>query len=288
MWRFIDHCGDVRDLGQLEQHYPLSGFTDRQTAIDWAIRNIGLVLINTADRGVRVRLRPEKTSSGALSETLYLLAEARIRRSAVSCFGTQWEHRLFATTQCAAEFLATLSIAISTEKQNDFQRREIDPDLLTQGCDLHILLERWRNFNTNITLQELVNELPPLLRDRAIILEASGRNSRLVIRHVGRGFRIFDPRWVARAPGQDIEDQPDFRYGLWAALSYRKSLQSGLPTIDDVDAIVDNPYTQTRNRGRYRRLIVPIARPDGSKLLLGCSTLDSTIDLRREAGRKRL
>ena len=284
MWRYIDCHGDISDVGQLGLRYRITGFSDQDSAVDWVVRNIGVVMLAETDRFVRVRLRPSKTPPKAFGAALYQLATAGDLRASISSFGTCWEHRLFPTAGLAAEFLAKVNITQPSRGSNILQRRSIRPEMLPQGSDLQGLLERWREFNIDMTMQEILALLPPSLTERAIVLEASQSNTRLIIRHLGRGFRIFDTRWIQKAPGQDFEEQPDLRYGRWAAESYRMALQARMPIADDVDAIVDNPYAQSRNRSLYRRIIVPIPRRDGSTLLLGCSTLDSTIHLGRQAG----
>jgi hypothetical protein len=284
MWRFIDHRGDLRDLSQLEQHYPLRGFTDRQTAIDWAIRNIGLVLICETNSSVRLKLRPEKISPIAMTETLYQLAVNGQLRASISTFDNTWHHRIFSTAYAAGKHLSELYGTLSDDRSQDLLRRTLDPAALSLGTGLHELFKRWQSLGRVTTKDELLNAVPAALVDRVVLLAATSKEAQMLFRNVGSDLRVFDSRWAAHAEGRTVEDQPDFRYGRWAAESYRKALQSSAPVYDEIDAMVFNPYTQTRHRSLYRRLVVPYECSDGTKLLLGCSTLDAKINLRSKAG----
>ena len=105
MWRFVDHQGSTWLPSQLRQRYRMTAFSSNQGAVDWAIKNIGLVLIGETDRTVRVRLRLAKTPDIALAEALHQRARADHRRAAISNFDGEWQHSLFPSARTAAESL---------------------------------------------------------------------------------------------------------------------------------------------------------------------------------------
>ena len=69
------------------------------------------------------------------------------------------------------------------------------------------------------------------------------------------------------------------RYGKWVARLYQQALSCGEPLLEDVDAVVMWP-DQPRQSYRYRRLVLPFKRRDGSSVLLGTTLHDPDIDLR--------
>ena len=284
MWRFVDHKGSTWLASELRQRYRLTAFSSNQNAVDWAIKNVGLVLIGETDRSVRVRLRLAKTPAIALAEALHQLACTDQRRASISIFDGEWQHSLFPSAQIAAEQLAALAISVFSNPSTDLLRRRFSPTALEPSSDLNEIFIRVHSLDVRTTLQDVIHQLPDSLANRVIILETSQAHSRLTIRHVGSGFTIFDPRWVARAVGRDMEDQPDTKYGRWTSERYRTASESMTPVADEIDAVVENPYDRTRHRSRYRRLILPIACRKGRVLLLGCSTLDPNINLRRQVG----
>jgi hypothetical protein len=284
MWRFIDHRGDLRDVSQLEKHYPLGGFTDRQTAIDWAIRNIGLVLVCGTERSIRARLREATTPAKALGATLQLLAGSTKTRAALSYFGTNWEHFVFSSGTNAAQHLAIRSVQRSFQDAPNLLRHTVEPGVLSSDPDLGSVFHQAKGIGEKVAVADIVGILPPALKERAIILEASRAHSRLVIRHLGSGFKVFDTRWAAAAIGRDMEDQPDVKYGCWTAQPYRSAAETMQVTADEIDAVVENPYTGGRHRSRYRRLIVPITGRSERIFLLGCSVIDPSINLRSKSG----
>ena len=74
-------------------------------------------------------------------------------------------------------------------------------------------------------------------------------------------------------PGRPVCRPQLFRRALQGALS------CGQPLLEDVDAVVMWP-DQPRQSYRYRRLVLPFKRRDGSSVLLGTTLHDPDIDLR--------
>jgi hypothetical protein len=284
MWRYIDHRGTFWPLSDLRERYRLTQFPDNHAAHDWAVKNIGLILIGEVNGSLRVRLRPAATPAVASAELLYTLAQSQHRRISISSFDGGWRHLLFPSPKSAVEHTAELFVAKSKVCSKDLLIRDFDANSLVTKSELRVLFERWRSLHQQPTTADIFNLIPDGLTQRFIVLESVRGSDRLIFKNIGNGLRVFDPRWVARAIGRDAEDQPDLRYACWVAKAYRRALQSRQPIAGEVDAIVFDPYRGTRNRTRYRRLVVPVTLRNGRALILGCSTLDSTIDLRRKAG----
>jgi hypothetical protein len=283
MWRYIDHQGTFWPLSELRDRYRLTQFPDNHAAHDWAVKNIGLILIGASKRSIRIRLRPASAPGIAIAAVLRHLTDTEDTRASISSFDGEWRDFVCPTALSAAEKLASLSLANHSVKSSDFRRRRLSVHELAENETLYRVLEQSKTLGDTIDVQELGQQLSGLVANRVIILEAAPASSKLVIRYLGQGFSVFSPRWVANAIGREMEEQPDVRYGQWSAEPYRAARASTVPVIDDIDAVVVDPYTGASRRSRYRRLIVPIARRHGRSLLLGCSTIDSGINLRKSA-----
>ena len=100
----------------------------------------------------------------------------------------------------------------------------------------------------------------------------------IFFREVGWGYPWVDKRWVPRARGLRMQDQPDYLLGNWIAEAYRDAAAAGVPRLDDIDAITATTRLG-RLRIRYSRLIVPVETRWGDRCLLGACH-DPGIDLR--------
>jgi hypothetical protein len=92
----------------------------------------------------------------------------------------------------------------------------------------------------------------------------------------GSGFTIYDSFQMKHVTGRKISDQPDRAYGAWVEASYRSCFDSGMPAMDDIDAIIEEPNHDPRRR-RYQRMILPWLAQDGSRMLTGSSLLNAQL-----------
>ena len=113
-----------------------------------------------------------------------------------------------------------------------------------------------------------------------MLVEATRGSPDLLIKDIGSGLtRAARTLALPRHRAFSVEDQPDYAYGKWVARLYQQALLRGEPLLEDVDAVVMWP-NQPRQSYRYRRLVLPFKRRDGSTALLGTTLHDPAIDLR--------
>jgi hypothetical protein len=105
----------------------------------------------------------------------------------------------------------------------------------------------------------------------------------LVFDTIGEGLHVPDRDWFRSAIGRPIEHQPDAPYWRWVAKVQRSALQANEPVVSDIDASIYWP-SLGRVRRRYRRLLLPCAAPDGTRLLFSANSSEGRAALRGPVG----
>ena len=192
MWRYIDHRGTFWPLSSLRERYTLTQFPDNQSAQDWAIKNIGLILIGVSSRSIRIRLRPAIAPGVAIAAVLGHLTSSQDMRVSISVFDGEWRDFVCPTAFAAVEKLARLTLTNHAAHSSNFRRRRLRLDELVEKEPLSLVLAEVNTFGDDVDVQELGNRLSRLIANRVIILEAPSDSERLVISYVGQGFGVFD------------------------------------------------------------------------------------------------
>jgi hypothetical protein len=150
---------------------------------------------------------------------------------------------------------------------------------LQPSSPLRAALDAWSATLGRYDAEVIRPSLQKALDDRFVLVEAPDGSPNLFINDVGSGLTRLAEYWLSRARGLRVEDQPDYAYGKWVARLYQQALSCSEPLLEDVDAVVMWPG-QPRQSYRYRRLVLPFKRRDGSSVLLGTTLHDPDIDLR--------
>lgn len=278
MWAVFDETG----YEWPDAHRSLAGAHDfphgQLDIVDYTIRNIGYVAWRERGNFAEVKFRPHVVSPVAVIATIqWLLASSHISRVAITVFDRAWATRIFPTKLTAIHSLFPLCDRVSGQPARHFRSRRVAATSLSHDSPLKEVLARWSACPT--LPRDLDSWAPPCQQKRLIVLEQSASaSSKLVFRHVGEGISIFPARWRAIADGLPADYQPDGHYGSWVVGGYEDALKSNTPILEEVDAMID-VGGETRQRSRYRRLLLPVTTWNGASGVLGTSVVDPNIDL---------
>lgn len=249
----------------------------------YAVRNLGFVAVDLFGRSCQIRLRPARVSQKALVALVEWLAKRMFDRVSLSWFEyDEWQYAIFPTMRDGLDKLTALIRKAQLPRENDFLARPIGPGDAKRISALAELSARWQELSGPDRYRELEGLLRRAVGSRYVFVQKENSSGRLVFREFGDGLFDHIKPWRVGAVGQPIDQLPDRHYGRWVAESYVRTLASGRPHVDDVDAIVNWPH-RGRSRLRYKRLIVPLDLASDQQLLLGGSIVDDAIDLRVSA-----
>ena len=255
---------------------------------DFVVRNLGYIAITEMSGSIRLQLRPKVVSAVAFGAAMYWLADCNAARIVIARHDdAAWHDEIFGDRDSAIARLIDLVASGQSQRKKDFLRRKRDLRKLPDNCPLKALLTRWSEVTGQYSKERMSRILREALSDKYFLVEGHPMAPQLVIREIGKGYPSLDPRWLSRAVGARVEDQPDYEYGRWVADAYRDALELNTPVLEDLDVLMDTPRLG-RQRLTYRRIILPFELASGSTALLGSSVIDSGVDLRIEPVQKAL
>jgi hypothetical protein len=275
----FDDKGEIWDAKSPSLAEALQASLSGDELSKYAVKNLGFVAATESDGSVRLRLRPAVVSPTALSALLYWLHDQTIERVLISCLDGEWSHELVRSCEEAMRTLLARVKFNADDRNGDFLSVLQPLHQLQRSSPLRAALDAWSATAGKYDPEVIRPSLQKALDDRFVLVEASGGSPDLLIRDVGSGLTRLAEYWLSRARGLRVEDQPDYAYGKWVARLYQQALLRGEPLLEDVDAVVMWP-NQPRQSYRYRRLVLPFKRRDGSTALLGTTLHDPAIDLR--------
>ena len=272
----IDPEGIIVDADRLMRR--LEGLPNGVPVLNYVVETIGLVCLETIEKGCRVYLHPKKIQS-AMEAALYrTLLEQQPQRVLVSYAIGAGQHRIYASAAEAIAGIASVLWEHRPQRASRFANRPVDLATLRRFPSLQHLLDAYRASEGSVDLLQRQEVFADVLQGRFLIVERRGRDDTLLIRAIGLGYRAFDTSWLAKAAGLPLDEQPDVDYGTWLAKGYLGVLAGRQAQAEEVDAIIYRPR-YGRRRFTYRRLMLPFATADGRQLVLSTSVTDPSIDL---------
>ncbi len=254
----------------------------------YVVKNMGFIAVHGYGRSCEIRLRPSLVSPAAFAALQHYLKSRVFERIVTARYDTDWVYGLHANKDAAlAKIEASLAASLSP-RPGDYLMRPLTKAELPRNTPmhqaLHSLIENWPTLSKSVHRDGLSNIIKQSLLGRYTVVDSGSDGQNLTFREIGTGFMSYNDDWVARSQGRPVDNLEDAAYGRWAASGYREALQSGLPTLCQVDAIMNTPRLG-RARVRYARVLLPV-RSNGGAMLLTSSILDPTIDLRAELLKK--
>ncbi|MGE5511123.1 MAG: hypothetical protein ACM31O_07725 [Bacteroidota bacterium] len=246
---------------------------------DYAVTNLGFIAANAYGGSCQIRLRPSFVAPNAMQSLLHWLKSGRVDRIVLSWLDKDWHHELLRSRDAAVTRVGELIDAAQRAQPNDFISNEVTAAQLPENTALGILLRYWERLSEPEGQPSLMDLLNKALGNRYVLVQRDPSNAKLVFRKFGGGLFNHYDAWRANGVGAPLEELPDHSYGRWVSEAYAAALETRVPRVDDVDAIVRWPHVG-RTRMRYRRVIVPFSYDAKVPSILGGSIIDNRIDLR--------
>jgi hypothetical protein len=243
---------------------------------DYAARNLGFIAVGITGQAARMWLRPKLAHPKAIATSIMWMERQEATRHCLTIFESTWRDHVIGSLPSAIQRLVDITLT-ETPRKSDFRRARRPLNSLSSISPLGCLLRQWHSCRAAHGIEPLIPVLTGVIDDRYILIDAGARE--VVVQSFGRGIDMVNRSWKPQMSGTRLRDMYDYEYGIWAAQGYHEADPLSEPLLEDCDVIVNFPG-RPNARITYRRLILPVRSPDGSKLLLGTSTLDSSINLR--------
>jgi hypothetical protein len=264
-------------LGYTDPDFDLAGY---------AARNLGYVWLVVDKDVTLLQFRAGMISQAAVNSLKpYLQKAIASRPVGLVYFASGWLEEAYIEAEPLLARLEQLAPLPEARMRDQFIRvPQLPYDwLYTAPQQLSSIFELWR-FEAgefSVPVQRFLKNSG--LAERTVLLQP-GEDGELYVDNSGAGFTVYDNFSFHRNQSRRrIEDQPDRAYGRWVAEAYRHSLQHGVPQIDDIDAIIDEPGYDARRR-RYQRVILRWRLPTGGTLLTGSSLINQNISIPLNVG----
>lgn len=271
----IDDNGDCWPLGSPRLREILMCPDPDFDVADYAVRNLGYVLLRRQGRMVRAEMRPPLVKPVTLIGVYYSLIDLNPDQILLSRLNAdESRHELF---DDISEFAATLERDI----EDDGVQRHRPTYALSSRSLRHLDRSRYARFAPIMQLWrevrgDMPSDLVPRLcrhgvQARAALVRNPNGTGRLVYEHVGSGYTFVGNACLPLTLiGEEIEMLPDREYGGWAARSYYECLADEAPRLETVSAVMRRSDGQ-RLWSYYDRVLLPWRGRGGTRFVLGLS-----------------
>ena len=256
-----------------------AGTVAPQDVTDFAVRNLGCVLVVLKSNFMTVRIAPGRTKTSTVLALLKLLEPYRSSRFGLTWHDDQWHHEILPDGKRLATRVLGLVARHSSENDQRFLALERPVASLSDQNQLTQVIQLWRHFGGTLDLNRYDQTLHELLNGRFTVSSLESDTSRLLFSQVGNGYVMYTNNFSTLAVGQRVENQPDAIYGRFVANGLREAAIRNEPMLNDIDALVRSPGRQEQ-RIRYTRLTLPVIGPENRRQLLSATLLNGSIDLR--------
>jgi hypothetical protein len=277
--QLIDDQGQVWDGSSRQLRHAYDSPYSGGEFSDYAVVNLGFIATNVYGQSAQIRLRPSFTADSAYDALYRWLLNRRFDRIVLTWLDKGWNNEMLRSNQAALVRLDDLIEEAKRQRPEDFLSTLVSRDEIRRDALLAELVQKWAVATTDNRPEAVGSAINAILGNRYAIVQQDQMNNRLLYRELGDGLFTSYDTWRTCAVGAPMEEMPDRAYGRWVKGCYSSALSTMEPTIEKVDAIVHWPHSG-RTRMRYRRLILPLALSDGSRIVVGGSLVDDRVDLR--------
>jgi hypothetical protein len=274
----IDKDGHYWDQGSGGLQKRFGAHCSAATFENFIVRNLGYVTLQLTESSCAIKVAPSHLSLKAFTTLAQVLGELAVDRYAVSLFQDEWHHLIFRDYSTVLSHLIQSANGSSRGHGDQFAARPRDLSTLPSAHPLMDLLDAWRTSTGSFDVAQHSRLLNDRLSGRFVVIEQNTGGSDLVFSHIGQGFAMYDPGWPERMIGYPIDCQPDAKYGQWVARCLTAAFEGTEPTLNDVNAMVENPVAKTTRRIQYTRLTLPVRGHDGRTEMLSASWVDKGIN----------
>jgi hypothetical protein len=246
---------------------------------DYAILNVGLVVVQDKGTSVRIKCRPAVLSPRAFSTLSHWLLEHPHVPALVEWFNETWD------TEDAPDARTAVNLVSYIVELK--QRAPVTPTDRIRAQPSVQAARHWQRVKASVGAltkgkpdgSAYARVLDPLFFGRWMVGEVDAGGGGIDFVACGTGYPVLDPFFSAREPTRTLDWIKDDQYRAWVVDGFIDVVKTGRPRFDDVDAIIDWPrfgYLRTR----YWRVLVPLTESAGRWRVLSASGNDSGIDLR--------
>ena len=260
----IDPDGnEVKEGWRLAELRRLSGLAD-PALLDFLCRSMGYASIFSGPSGATVWINPVILQPTALASLLYWIADSHDPSIVIRVLDRKrsQDHTL-ADRNAATKFMIHLTERRSKSGADRFFQSRLPIDQAFRNDQFRYLLGMLQNFSAPHANEFVTAYLRQHFAGRFAVFKCDRDAGRILLEVAGSGFTGLASDWAKKAIGRPIDQLYDQDYGAFVAEAFAATARSGLPTLDDIDAIV-RTSTGTSNALSYRRLIVPLS--DGALL----------------------
>jgi hypothetical protein len=240
---------------------------------DYAVRNLGFVMIAERPQFLRVRLRPVFSGHRTTMALFAFVAERAPIRAAISQLSRGWHDEVCSGQVLLRRLREILHASSDASEQPPFLAapRRLSGLMTEPGNQFAPVLRRWLdNIHPSGISAFLASSQ---LYDRAMIVERMPDSGRFVFRHSGHRLQLYPVAWSQSAIGRDLESQPDKAYGRWIAKACHAVDERQVPRFELITARVAQNGSHAR-LWRYERLMLPWRDGDGRRFVVSVSLRD--------------
>ncbi|MFY0615209.1 MAG: hypothetical protein JXQ99_27010 [Hyphomicrobiaceae bacterium] len=263
----IDPDGNELTAGwRLNELRELSGLNDA-SLYEYLARNMAYIVVGVGPQSLSVRLNPGIVSPPSLAAAFYRTAEFSDLNVDVEFLGRgPPENHTLANGATAIDFISRIVKLRSESASGRFFRQRAPVGQEMAHDQFRRLIEMLKRFSTPQDSEFVKAHLRRHFNGRYVVLKCDHEAGRLLLDDAGGGYTGLDSYWANDAVGKPVEKLFDKDYWSFVSEAFQETIHAGVPTLDDVDAVVRTSPGKSSALS-YHRLIVPLA--DGR--LLGVS-----------------
>ena len=255
----IDPDGNELTTGwRLAELRELSGLPDASLH-DYLCRNMGYILIRIEPHYLTLRLNPAIVSAPSLAAAFYKAAEysdATVKAELLGR-GPPQAHTL-TDGASAIDFISRIVKLRSQSESDRFFRQRAPIGQEMEHDQFRRLIKMLKRYSAPDDSEFVKAHLRRHFDGRYVVLKSDPEAGRLLLADAGSGYTGLANSWASDALGKPVERLFDKCYWSFVSNAFEETVRTGVPTLDDVDAIVRTSPGQSSALS-YRRLIVPLA-----------------------------
>ncbi len=255
----IDPDGSELTTGwRLNELRELSGLADAPL-YDYLCRNMGYVFFRIEPHSLTVRLNPAIVSTSTLAAAFYKTAEYSETPVKAEFLGRgPVQIHALSDGASAIDFISRIVKLRSVTESGRFFRKRAPAGLELANGRFKRLLELLKRFPEPDDNDFVKAHLKRHFAGRYVVMNSSVDAGRLILADAGSGYTGLSSQWAKDALGKPVDKLYDRAYWSFVSEAFEETVRSGIPTLDDIEAVVRTSPGQSSALS-YQRLIVPLS-----------------------------
>jgi hypothetical protein len=269
---FVSDTGQLLDVRPSELRWVLDYPKADFNVPGYAIRNLGFVWFKPEGNGARLKLRSDLFTKPCFERVVRLVLEHRIERLIIEHDSEGEPVEVLHNTN---DIIARLDFLRGTTP-GERPRESYILETLDLGRLRHVKRQRLADTFTAWVRSHgrLPRDLDPIKRAGAfggghLLVSLKGRDQ-AIIQAWPQNIICYSPCESVGLIGRDLSDQPDTKFGQWAAKPYYEVVNQSSARLDLVEAVICPPNGPPLI-SRYERLLLPWRTSSGEFWVSGTS-----------------